>query len=106
MYRNNYLEQPVTHPTRWRGPEPVNVLDLVFVDDTDIISNFEITTRLGNSDHLSIEPTLDDSFDCYNPRHGIKRNFYRGDYVKAKELLSAFPWNEMSDMSLQDNCDL
>ena len=83
----------------------IYVLDLVFVDDIDIISNLEITTRLGNSDHLSIELTLDDSLDCYNPRHDIKRNFYRGDYVKAKELLSAVPWNEMSDMSLQDSCD-
>lgn len=60
------------------------MLDLVFVDDIDIISNLEITTRLVNSDHLSIELTLDDSLDCYNPRHDIKRNFYRGDYVKAK----------------------
>ena len=37
------------------------MLDLVFVDDTDIISSLGITTRLGNSDHLSIELTLDGS---------------------------------------------
>ena len=26
--------------------------------------------------------------------------------MKAKELLIAVPWNEMSDVSLQDSCDL
>ena len=56
--RDNFLEQPITHQTRWMNDEPGNVLDLCLIDDTDLIKNLEITTRLGNSDHLSIEVEL------------------------------------------------
>ena len=62
-------------------------------------------TRIGKSDHPSIEQTLDDSLECYIPRHSIEKNYYRGNYVKTKELLSAGPWNKKSDMNLQDSCD-
>ena len=35
--------------------QPKNVLDLCVTDNPEIIENIEITTRLGSSDHLSIE---------------------------------------------------
>ena len=56
--RDNYLEQFVNQPTRWRDLEPGNVLDLVLADSVDLINNLEITTRIGKSDHLCIEEFL------------------------------------------------
>ena len=53
--RDNYLEQLVQMPTRWRDQQPGNLLDLVLTDFEDSILNLESTNHLGNSDHLSLE---------------------------------------------------
>lgn len=102
--RDNFLEQPVTHPTRWRGSEPGNVLDLVLIDNVSLISNLEITSRLGCSDHLSIELFLEDTCTNNTPQR-IKRNFYKGNYVLAKDMLNNVQWSEMSNMNLHDSCN-
>ena len=80
--------------------QPGNVLDLCLTDNPNIIKNLEITTRLGNSDHLSVEIEL--TF----PRHisqacTEKRNFYKGDYISANTKLSEVNWSSMLDMNLE-----
>lgn len=100
--RDNFLEQPVTHPTRWVNDEPGNILDLCFVDNIDIIKKLEITTRLGNSDHLSIE--LDLNFHSSDNVSNVKRrNYYRGDYITANRKISEVDWCVMEDLDIEQS---
>ena len=87
--RDNYLEQLVQMPTRWRYQQPGNLLDLVLTDFEDSILNLESTNHLGNSDHLSLEFLINRITENY-VNDIEKRNFYRADYVSAnqKKLLS------------------
>ena len=79
---------------------PGNVLDLCLVDNTDIIKEIDITTRLGNSDHLCLEIEL--TFpETKNNISTKKRNFYRGDYKTANSKLSEIEWHVMEDMNVE-----
>ena len=98
--RDNFWEQTILSPTRWVNDQPGNVLDLCVTDNSDIVKNLEITTRLGNSDHLSVE------IELIFPKHVSqsyteKRNFYKGDYASANEKLSSVNWACMLDMDLE-----
>ena len=99
--RDNYLEQLVFMPTRWRDQQPGNLLDLVITDCEDNILNLETTNHLGNSDHLSIEFYI----NCYTEKFVNKiekRNFYRADYVLANQKLSNIDWKVLHDMNQQE----
>ena len=98
--RDNFLEQPVNRPTRWLHDTPGNVLDLCLVDNTDIIKEIDITTRLRNSDHLclEIELTFPETKNIISTK---KRNFYRGDYKTANSKLSEIEWHVMEDMNVE-----
>ena len=84
--RDNFLEQPINSPTRWLHDTPGNVLDLCLVDNTEIIKDIDITTKLGNSDHLCLEIELifPISKDYISSK---KRNFYRGSVSARPEFL-------------------
>ena len=98
--RDNFWEQTVVSPTRWVNDQPGNVLDLCVTNNSDIIKNIEITTRLGSSDHLSIEIEL--TFPRIGPHsYTEKRNYYKGDYVNANIKLSDINWSSMLDMDLE-----
>ena len=98
--RDNFWEQTVVSPTRWVNDQPGNVLDLCVTNNSDIIKNIEITTRLGSSDHLSIEIEL--TFPRIGPHsYTEKRNYYKGDYVDANIKLSDINWSSMLDMDLE-----
>ena len=51
--RDNFLEQPITHPTRWVNDEPGNVLDLCLIDDTDLITLPHLRSKTGVQTILS-----------------------------------------------------
>ena len=98
--RDNFWEQTILSPTRWVNDQPGNILDLCLTDNPDIIRKQEITTRLGNSDHLSIETEL--TFPRNIPQSCVeKRNFYKGDYISANTKLSEVNWSCMLDMNLE-----
>ena len=67
------------------------MLDLCETDNPEIIKNIEITTRLGNSDHLSIEIELTFSRKI-SQSYSEKRNYYKGDYISANRKLSDVDW--------------
>ena len=90
--RDNYLEQLVHMPTRWRDQQPGNLLDLVLTDCEDNILNLETANHLGNSDHLSIEFLINCSTENY-VNEVEKRNFYRADYVSANQKLLNENWD-------------
>jgi len=46
-----FMFQHILKPTRYRGEETPNLLDLVFTDDENMIENLTYLPGLGNSDH-------------------------------------------------------
>lgn len=99
--RDNYLEQLVQMPTRWRDLQPGNLLDLILTDCADYILNLETTSHLGNSDHLSLEFLIECISDN-NVDEIEKRNFYRADYVLANHKISGVDWEILHNMNQQD----
>ena len=94
--RDNFWEQAIFSPIRWVNDQPGNVLDLCLTDNLEIIKNIEITTRLGNSDHLSIEAELIFPKKV-SKSYAEKRNYYKGDYMSANEKLSNINWSCMNE---------
>ena len=98
--RDNFLEQPITKPTRWLHDTSGNVLDLCLIDNKDIVKEMDITTRLGNSDHLCIEIEL--IFPVLTENISTKRrNFYRGDYKSLNSKLTDINWEVMEEMNVE-----
>ena len=102
--RDNYFEQFVNTPTRWRDESPGNILDLILSDNIDFVTNIEITTRLGSSDHMCIKFMLDAAVDVSN-RSINNKNYYRGNYQLAAEEVSRIDWLGMNDMDMQESWD-
>ena len=59
--RDCYLHQHITTPTRGRGTEHPNILDLVLTSEVDIIQDIDLSAPYGKSDHcvISIKLILD-----------------------------------------------
>jgi len=102
-----FMFQHILKPTRYRGEETPNLLDLVFTDDENMIENLTYLPGLGNSDHLCI------SYDLITPSSQViesddvpKYNVYHADFENMKLLLSAVEWEtEMTDLSVNDCWD-
>ena len=51
MLQDNYLFQLINKPTRWRGTDTQNILDLVIIKDENTIEDLEYQSPLEKSDH-------------------------------------------------------
>ena len=88
---DNYMFQFVHKPTRWRGTNTPNVLDLIITKDEFCIDNLEYQSPLGKSDHCVI------IFDyiCYVPSNmkaKERRNYRKADYESMRKELDTFDW--------------
>ena len=77
--RDNFMNQFISHPTRYREGQRANILDLFIVDKTVIVSKITYSSNLGSSDHVSFIAELNCAIDNEDSKT-IKRNFYKGDY--------------------------
>ena len=53
--QDNCLYQHVNKPTRWRGTDTPHVLDLVFTNEENMISELGYLSPLGKSDHCVLQ---------------------------------------------------
>jgi len=53
-----FLHQLISEPTRHRGNQTPNVLDLVFTNEEDMVSDVSYLPGLGCSDHIRIRFNL------------------------------------------------
>ena len=86
-----FLHQHVTHFTRFRSNHEPSVLDYVITDDGNLIDEIHYDAPLGKSDHLFLS-----WFTTLHVKHlhslQEKLNFWKGDYLKINEALSAIDW--------------
>lgn len=100
--RDNYLYQLVSEPTRFREGQTPNILDLIVTNNDSWLDNIVYSSHLGASDHIQICC----NFTCSIAKTASsinKRQFYKGNYVKAREELSQVQWNMAGTRTVQDN---
>ena len=91
--KDSYLFQHIKEPTRSRGTQRENLLDLVFTDDQNRIDNITHTSPLGNSDHMVLTFNYIVKQDIeYKPKNVY--NYNKGNYENMREDLRQLNWNE------------
>ena len=80
-----FWHQHVVSPTRARGSDTPNLLDLVFTNEQDMVNEVSHLSPLGNSDHQ----VLMFDFSCYIDwsKPIEKHNFSKGNYAAARDKL-------------------
>ena len=89
--RDNFLHQHVTTPTRGRGSDTPNLLDLVMTNDEQMINDIDHMSPLGKSDHSILALKL----NCYskiNTYSKLKIYYNKADYATIKEELNDTQW--------------
>jgi hypothetical protein len=86
-----YLHQHILEPTRGRCGQEPNILDLVFSNEENMISNISIESPLGKSDHSCVVFEC----HCFTKRSSTKRSIYlynKGDYSGMANELNNINW--------------
>ena len=89
--RDNFLSQHVQEPTRVRGNDTPNLLDLVFTNERNMIDSIEYQSPLGKSDHS----VLSFKFKCYTVIKNYKKTklyYNKADYNNIKRELKDNDW--------------
>jgi len=88
MVRDNHLCQMVYCPTR-----QYNILDLVFTNSPDIVTNVHTSDNLPLTDHDAVEFCLSVSIPSQLPCRRVLYNYKKADLSGLLETLSHVPWN-------------
>ena len=87
--QDNYMFQTINKPTRRRGTNKPNILDLIVTQDENCISEIEYQTPLGKSDHcvITFKYTC-----CVCPKiiNKERRRYNKANYQAIREDLSKF----------------
>ena len=100
--RDNFLSQEIQNPTRHRIGQTANILDLLLVNKSEIVSDLNVSSGLGASDHLAYntyllcKPEFTDS-------ETMKFNFHKGDYVSINEDLKQVDWEQLHNLNVQES---
>jgi len=86
-----FLIQNITECTRYRQGQRSSKLDYIFTDEENLVENVEYLPPLGKSDHvcISFKYLLGDTESSDSTQ---KLNYWKADYVKIREELSAIDW--------------
>jgi hypothetical protein len=99
--RNCFLFQHVKNATRARGDQRPSTLDLVFTNEENMVSNLEIDSPLGSSDHACIKF----EFICRRIKTYHTRKIYlydRGNYTLLRQELQSTNWKQLFAAAISD----
>ena len=100
--RDSYLFQHVTEPTRIRENNEPSLLDLIFINEEEMVSDLQYDSSSGKSDHV----VLSFKFNCYSSTNHednkhARQNFFQGDYQSIISQLEQINWDgEMDGLNL------
>ena len=92
--QDNFLYQHVNKPTRWRGSDTPHILDLIFTNEENMISDLEYLSPLGKSDHC----VLQFQFNCYTKLkidNRTKMCYDRGNYSEFNQEIKNIDWDTL-----------
>ena len=81
-----YWTQHIVEPTRKRGSDNPSLLDLLFTNEEDMISEINMESPLGKSDHSVINASLKCSRE-ENMTEQTRYFYNRGDYNKFRDMM-------------------
>ena len=93
VLRDAFLHQHVNTPTRNRHKENPSLLDLLITNEEGMISELEVKSPLGNSDHSCLQFC----FNCYVEfkKTQVQRYIYdKGDYEGMREEIRDIDWEK------------
>ena len=102
--QDGYLFQHITKPTRWRGADSANVLDLVFTNEEHMISDIEYQSPLGKSDHCVVKFY----FNCFTILKHCNRErklYNKANFEELNNDIRSIDWKELLDND-SDNFDI
>ena len=100
--RDSFLFQHVTKPTRIRENNEPSILDLIFTNEEEMVSDIQYESSLGKSDHLILSFKFNNYSDS-NSKDNIytRQNFLKGDYQSILGQLELINWDgEMDGLDL------
>jgi hypothetical protein len=89
-----FLFQHINKPTRWKGTQKPNILDLILTNEEQMVNNIEYSSPLGKSDHCM----LSFDFNCYIKIYISQRNIRlhnRGRFQEFRESLGKMEWESL-----------
>ena len=90
---DSYLIQHVQGPTRYRGNQTQNTLDLIFTSDEDAIQDLQYEAPLGNSDHCTLIFNYNAGKQKTVPEKVIK-NYTKADYDAMRREMGTINWEQ------------
>ncbi len=92
--RDNYLHQHIDRPTRWRGTDTPNLLDLIISNEDGMITEVQYDSPLGKSDHC----VLKFEFHCYTEikeRTKHVRYYNKANYEEISRKINNMNWEDL-----------
>ena len=96
-----FLWQHVTQATHQRGAQAANILDLIFTNEENMVSNLDIQAPVGKSHHNVLLFDL----QCYvthAPSIRKSYNFKRGDFNRLRQLMGSHDFSEMERLPIDE----
>ena len=90
--QDNFLYQHVIKPTRWRGDDTPNTLDLILTNEENMVTGLEYQSPLGKGDHC----VLRFDFECYTQIHSSSRKvkcYNKANYDDINREISSYDWD-------------
>ena len=84
--RDAFMSQHVTDPTRGRGSNNPNVLDLILSNDEDIIGVVVNLCPLGRSDHCILTCEILRIIKLNNYTKSKRRKYYKNEYFDRMRI--------------------
>ncbi|XP_006820153.1 uncharacterized protein LOC102801174 [Saccoglossus kowalevskii] len=103
--RDNYLQQLLSKPTRYRDGQTPRLLDLLFIDNEHNAENIIYGNPIGLSDHVSIMFELKYSY-FMNKNNAVHYNFYRGRYNEARVILVSVDWSILETLDINNGWNM
>ena len=102
--RDNFLNQFISEPTRYREGQTSNILDLFIVDKSETVDKVTYSSNLGASDHVCFIAELSCT-PWVKSTSTLKRNFHKGDYESIRNDLTLVDWQLMENMDMKESWD-
>lgn len=99
-FRDAFLIQKVTKPTRHREGQRSTLDDLVLVSEDNLISDIKYLNPVGKSDHNVLVFDLYVSRTKLNEPEKYSFNLSKGDYPRMREEMGKFDFSVLKDMDV------
>ena len=100
--RDNFLTQQVDRYTRYRDNSNPSMIDLIFTNMDNLVSDISYLPPLGNSDHVVLTFVINVN-NAVNKVCRQKPLFFKADYMKLKTNIQELDWKlELEQKSMED----